>query len=209
MSTLPLFREERPDRLMEVVARYPFGLLISHVSGEPFVSHVPMLVERDRGSFVVLGHLARANPQCAALQSGGQVLAVFPGPDGYISPSWYESPGVPTWNYVAVHLKGRVRMIDDPHELRGLLKRLTSRFEAEAGACSSPASLVEHFEGLLPHIVGFAIVADCVEGRFKLSQNRPWVDRVRVATVLRGSGRGSAMELAEFMDRVREESDRG
>ncbi|MHB1943174.1 MAG: FMN-binding negative transcriptional regulator [Acidiferrobacteraceae bacterium] len=202
----PLFCEERPDRLMEIVARYPFGLLISDASGEPLVSHVPMLVEQDRGSIVVLGHLARANPQCAALQSGGQMLAVFSGPDSYVSPSWYESPGVPTWNYVAVHLKGRARMIDDPPELRGVLERLTARFETEAGACSSSASLVERFEGLLPHIVGFALVADRVEGRFKLSQNRPWVDRVCVATALRGSGRSAAMELAAFMDRAREEA---
>ena len=98
-------------------------------------SQIQFLLERRDGRFILQGHLARANPQLADLDGGGEALAIFEGPHAYISPSWYEAgPAVPTWNYAAVHAYGAARTIADPDWLRGLLQRLTERHEAREPA---------------------------------------------------------------------------
>ncbi|MHB1951136.1 MAG: FMN-binding negative transcriptional regulator [Acidiferrobacteraceae bacterium] len=199
------FREQRLDRLREAVDRNPFGLLISRGLPEPVVTHLPMLLESGPGSLTVIGHMARANPHAEILRSEGRALIVFPGPHAYVSPFWYETPGVPTWNYIAVHLRGRVRVVDDTVEVRGLIERLTARFEAEA-AREGGNGLMEWFKHLLPEVVGFIMDVDEMEGKFKLSQNRPPVDQARVAGMLRRSPRSMDQELAAWMDRVSAEA---
>ena len=194
------FREQRLDRLMEVANRHPFGLLISTVDHEPVVSHLPMLFEAGPGSLVVIGHMARANPHAELLRSGGRALVVFSGPHGYVSPFWYETPGVPTWNYIAVHLKGRVRVIDDAAEVRGMIERMIERFEPGTEAERRRHELIGRFQHLLAQIVGFAVDVERMEGKFKLSQNRPLVDQGRVAEALRRSARAMDQELAQWMD---------
>lgn len=196
------FREQRLDRLLEVANRYPFGLLISTVDHEPVVSHLPMLLEAGPGSLVVIGHMARANPHAEILRSGGRALVVFSGPHGYVSPYWYETPGVPTWNYITVHLKGRVRVVDETGEVRGLIERMIERFESGTEAEQRRQELVGRFQHLLTQITGFAVDVEQMEGKFKLSQNRPLVDQRRVAGALRSSARAMDHELAQWMDEV-------
>lgn len=94
------FKETNPERIAELIKSYPFGALVTAPDGVPFISHLPLLFESAVGAHgKLLGHMARANPQWQHFAAGSEVLAVVQGPQAYVSPSWYSSPGVPTWNY--------------------------------------------------------------------------------------------------------------
>src|SRR5687767_2953761 len=113
------YAEDRLDVLHDFIAAHPFGALVTATPDGPFASHVPFVLHRDRGARGVLeGHLARANPH-HRLDALGDALVIFQGPDAYVTPSWYPSKAehgkaVPTWNYVAVHAGGPLRVVDDP-----------------------------------------------------------------------------------------------
>ena len=132
------------------------------------------------------GHVARANPQAADLDHGAEVLAIFPGPHAYISPSWYAAgPAVPTWNYASVHAYGTARAIGDREWLRDLVDRLSQRHEAREAAPWRMRDLpAAYLESMLGGIVGVEIAVSRLEGKFKLSQNRPAGDRPRIIAAL-------------------------
>ncbi len=164
-------------------------------------SHIPFLVARDGERLCLQGHLARPNPQGIALQSGGEVLAIFPGPDAYISPSWYaKGPSVPTWNYAAVHAYGRVSLKEDEVWLSSFLRRLVLRHEAGNRAPWRFEDLPEDYlRQMLAGIVGFEIAVDRLEGKWKLSQNRPAEDRPRIIAALEERGDAAGVAIARLM----------
>ena len=135
------------------------------------------------------------------------MLAIFSGPHAYISPSWYAGgPSVPTWNYVDVHAYGSVRLVEDRDWLRGLLRRLTERHEAGNPAPWRMQDLPEaYLAGMLEGIVGFDIAVTRLEGKYKLSQNRPAADRPRVIAALERQGDAGSLAVAQLM-REREPS---
>ncbi len=176
--------------LIAHIERHDFGLLVSHgarANGGLIASQIPFLIERRDGRLYLQGHLARANPQVADLDGASEALAIFQGPHAYISPSWYQAgPAVPTWNYAAVHAYGDARAIADPDWLRGLVRRLTERHEAREPA---PPWRMEdlpeaYLESMLNGIVGVEIAVSRLDGKFKLSQNRPAADRPRIIAAL-------------------------
>ena len=126
----PHFTERDSEVLIAHIERHDFGLLVSHGARdgdatELIASQIPFLVERRGDDVLLQGHIARPNPQAADLDNGAEVLAIFPGPHAYISPSWYEAgPAVPTWNYASVHAYGTVRASRDREWLRDVLDRL-------------------------------------------------------------------------------------
>jgi transcriptional regulator len=155
-------------------------------------------VERAAGDGLrLLGHFARANPHGQALLAAQHVMAIFQGPHAYISPSWYDHhPSVPTWNYAVVHAHGKARPIDED-ELRGLLARLSAKYESGRPAPWRMEDLAEDYVAkMVTAIAGFAIDVERIEGKFKLSQNRPGRDAERVAAALQGEGEA---ELARLM----------
>jgi transcriptional regulator len=197
------FSESRPELVQKLMRENSFATVVSMVDGAPFASHVPVLVESPPGdgALKIRGHLARANPQWRHLANGEQVLAIFHGPHGYVSPAWYADPqSVPTWNYAAVHAYGRAALLDTAG-LRTLLKALVDVHE---GAFARPwrfESLPADFvEGLLAAIVGFEISVDSVEAKLKLSQNRPPEDQRQVRDQLAASADPVARDVAAWMD---------
>ena len=182
----PAFTEARPAVLVAHIERHDFGLLVSHGGAGLVASHIPFLVERRGEELHLLGHLARPNPQVEDLRYGGEVLAIFDGPHAYVSPSWYAAgPAVPTWNYADVHAYGKVRAIEDGDWLRHLLLRLSDRHEAGNPAPWRMQDLPEpYLQGMLKGIIGLDITVSRLEGKFKLSQNRPAADRPRVIAAL-------------------------
>ena len=138
----------------------------------------------------LLGHVARANAQWQALQQAEHVVALFEGPHGYVSPSWYANhPAVPTWNYAVVHAHGKVLPLDEAG-LRELLARLSATYEAGGPSPWRMQDLPEEFVArMLGVIAGFALEVDRLEGKFKLSQNRPGDDAERVAARARRARR--------------------
>jgi transcriptional regulator len=180
-----------------------FATVVTAAGGVPFASHVPVLIDGQsvEGGLKIRGHFARANPH--PLADGEEMLAIFLGPHGYVSPSWYEGPrNVPTWNYVAVHAYGRVRQLGQS-EARAVVKDLTDLHERTAAAPWRMESLPDDYvEKMLTAIVGFEIAVDRLEGKMKLSQNRSPEDQRRVRDQLAGSGDAAARDVAAWMDRL-------
>jgi transcriptional regulator len=178
-----------------------FATLVSAGPGGMIASHVPLLHDPAGGpSGTLLGHLARPNPQVAALEAGAELLAIFPGPHAYVSPGWYATkPAVPTWNYTAVHAYGRARVL--PHEeLEPLLRRLSETYEAGRAAPWRFEDQPAGFTGdMMRGIVGFALPIERLEGKAKLSQNRPAADRAGVVAGLTEAGDANSLAIAALM----------
>jgi transcriptional regulator len=194
------FTEADPARLHALIEAYPFGLLVSALDGEPYATHLPLVLDRGHGRLGRLRcHVARANPHWRGLESGGACLVVFQGPNAYVSPNWYDQhPAVPTWNYAAVHAYGRARAMDDA-ALRGLLDDLSAIHEAGQPVPWTSAKLTEEwFAGMRKAVVGLEIEIRRLEGKFKLSQNRPAGDRLKVIEALDKGGE-SARAVAAMM----------
>lgn len=181
------FAETDRSTQIEFVRQYNFGILVCVLDGEPQVSHIPFLVDdsgQDAGSgpgcgIQLRGHLARANPHWKHLQNNN-CLAIFQGPHAYISPTWYQSPGVPTWNYTAVHMKGKATLIDDSSGLHRIVEQLSEQHE---GGNPNPWQ-GNYAPAMLNAIVGFSIDVTSIEAKFKLSQNRPDADKDSVLEAL-------------------------
>jgi len=195
------FQENGRERLIAFIRDHSFGLLVSNRDGLPFASHLPFLLEAGAdGDARLLGHMARANAQWRSFENGDPVLAIFQGPHAYVSPSWYLSPGVPTWNYAVVHVYGRTRLIDDAQVTRALLERLTAVHESRSAQPWKLSAAEAQYDRLLDAIVGFEIQITDIQGKFKLSQNRPAQDRREVIERLRKAGSACDVALADLME---------
>jgi transcriptional regulator len=196
----PMFKEDRIEPLLDAIRGTGLALLVTQTKDGLIASHVPMLLDPDPAPYgTLIGHLARPNPQ--ARGSVGEALAIFQGPDAYVTPSWYETKRqtgkvVPTWNYVAIHAYGPVEFFDDPQRLRAVVTRLTERQEAPRtdpwAVSDAPADFIDV---MLKGIVGFALPIARLEGKWKMSQNRPAEDRAGVAAGLRDEGRADVAGL--------------
>jgi len=201
----PAFTEAGSEVLIAHIEQYEFGLLVSHGAAGLVASHIPFLVERDGSVLHLHGHLARPNPQVGDLARAGEVLTLFHGPHAYVSPRWYTAgPSVPTWNYVDVHAYGTVRLVDDDNWLRRFLHRLSERHEARNPDPWRMQDLPEaYLQGMLKGIIGLDITVARLEGKYKLSQNRPVADRPGIIAALEAQGDADAGAVARLM-RVRE-----
>lgn len=198
------FAQTDHNHLFDLIEAHAFGLLISGASkadggSDMIASHVPFLLDRTRGEHgTLVCHLAAANNQIATLD-GQEVLCIFQGPHGYVSPNWYaKKPAVPTWNYMVVHAYGRARVSRDLAGLRAIVDRLSKIYEGPEGwqLDDEPDSF---FTGMARGIVGIEIPVTKLEGKFKLSQNRPLADIDGVIDNLRRLGGEGNLALAEAM----------
>ena len=188
------FAVENRVALDNVIRDNPFGLLIGELEGSPFATHLPFLLDGDR----LLSHFARGNPHWKSIDGRAEMLAVFSGPHAYVSPRWYEAEqAVPTWNYVAVHVYGAPRVIEDPVRLRDLLDRLVTEYEGDAWSLGGRDA--DFTDRMSRGIVAFEMPVERIEGKFKLSQNRPVEDRRRVITELEKPAAGQNTDLARLM----------
>jgi transcriptional regulator len=202
----PLFREDRVPVLHEMIAEIGFGTLVT-LGGDGLVaSHVPMLIDPQPAPFGTLrGHVARANPQWRDPSAAVEALAVFVGANAYITPGWYATKRqtgkvVPTWNYVAVHAYGKLEFFDDAERLLGVVTRLTDLHEAKSAVpwqvSDAPADFVQ---GMLRAIVGFALPISRLEGKWKMSQNRPAGEHDGIVAGLRAEGGEAEAAIADLV----------
>jgi len=168
-----------------------FGQLISNVGGKLFSTHMPFLLSHDKTK--IIGHLALQNPQHSDLD-GQEVLVTLQGPHDYISPSWYASPGVPTWNYQAVHVYGKASVFSSAEKIQNVVEDLTKKYESTLRQPWSP----EYNAAKLNAIVGVEIAISEIQCKYKLSQNRSTQDRKQVVAQLNEIG---SHELASSMVR--------
>lgn len=168
-----------------------FGQIVSNVEGRIFSTHIPFLLSEDRTK--IIGHLAVQNPQHNEL-GGQEVLVTFEGAHDYISPGWYSSPGVPTWNYQAVHIYGECKVFRNAEELKKVVDALTNKYEAALEKPWRP----EYNPSMLGAIVGIEISICEIQCKFKLSQNRSSQDKAQVIKKLDALG---SSKLSEAMAR--------
>ncbi len=180
-----------------------FGILISQVDGKISGTHIPMELDQDEhGEDILVGHLAKANPQSKNLKDNQEVLAIFNGPYSYISSSWYQKENVPTRNYVAVHIYGKVKVIEGK-ELLESLKKLIDKYEQYS---ENPVSMEKMSSRTLKQrhgIVGFSIKIHEIQGAYKLSQNRDETDYHNILNELKKVGDSNSMGIAAAMKKVK------
>lgn len=195
------FRVEDHEHALAVLHAHPFATLVSLDEAGPLVTHLPLHLQRAEGGCVLLGHLARANPHQAALQDGAQATAIFHGGDAFVSPSCYvKREAVPTWNYIVVHVLGRIARVDDSEGKELILKALIDRHDPPYHATCNELS-PEFRERMKGAIVGLRLEVAQIHATFKLSQNRPAADQKGVLQALQ-RGDAAAQGLADWMRRL-------
>lgn len=189
--------------LHAVMQEHPFATLVSAGGGEPQFTHLPLVASESGEALTLLGHIARANPHGERLREGDAVVAIFHGPNGYVSPRWYTTrEAVPTWNYVVVHAHGRLARVEDGAGKERILEALIDAHDP-AWRARWDVELSEDFrEKTKGAIVGLQITVGRIEGKFKLSQNRPAQDRANVLAAMERGG-GDDRALAAWMRRLR------
>lgn len=201
MYTPQSFQVDDLATLHSLMRDYNFATLISHEAGSVVATHLPFLLDADRGpNGTLVSHMARANPHWQSWTESTEVVVIFQGPHSYISPSWYVNQiAVPTWNYAAVHAYGTPSLLDDRESLRDIIDRLVAFQEGPLGNPWDPSQAEPMVEALLEAIVGFEIAIDRLEGKFKFNQNRSREDQESVAQALEGTSDPSHRAVADIM----------
>jgi transcriptional regulator len=187
--------------LLEAMRAHSFTILFGTAEdGSPSATHLPLLVKEEGEHGLLEGHFAKANPHWKAL-AGRETLVVFPGPHSYVSPSLYvEELSVPTWNYIAIHAYGTLELVEDDSSKQRLVEELIVQHEP-AYLHRWLATPDSYKRTMLTGIMGFRIPITRIEGKFKLSQNRPEADRLNVRNA-QAAGSDDERELARWMDRL-------
>lgn len=203
----PFHEQESSELCAEVMRGHPFATLIVTQDNLPVVTHLPLMLDAE--AKVLRGHIARANPIAKMdLSAPHHCMAVFHGPDAYVSPAWYQTKKdngkvVPTWNYVVVHVTGQLRLVSDRDWVLSAVTDLTNVHEHSIGSdwqvADAPASYVDI---LLKAIIGVELPIEAVTGKFKLSQNKSSADLEGVIAGLHGTERPEDKQVAEWMERV-------
>lgn len=190
-------------RTLQIIRDCPFATLVSVNEGAPVLNHLPLILDSptENIGLRLLGHMSTRNPQASHLGQDGRVTAIFHGPHTYITPTWYVGREVPTWNYVVIHVSGRIRWIREFKPLISLLRKMTDAFEgdhANRWRFALPNDLQNEAE-LTSAIVGFEIDGESVESKFKLSQNRASEDREGVLRGLESRSDEMSRRVLELM----------
>ena len=194
MHPSPFFAETDRARIAAIVRGNPFGILVSADSQGMAATHIPFDLRETEQGWELWGHLAAGNGQCAGIAAGAEAMAVFSGPHAYVSPSWYAAgPAVPTWNYVAVTIWGRLEVVDDP---AGGLEALSAMDPVGFSVAGLDA---EYRARMFRGIRAFVLRAERVQAVWKMSQNKSEADRAGVVAALREQGGEGNRAVAELM----------
>ena len=208
MYEVEAFREDRVEVMHALIKAHPLATLVTHTAQGLDANHIPLLIDPEptpRGT--LLGHVARSNPVWHTWGGGAEVLAIFQGPQGYISPSWYPSKRdtgkvVPTWNYAVVHAHGIPVVHEDAEWLRKLVTRLTESQESQR---EQPWQVTDaphdYINTMLKGIVGLEITVSRLQGKWKMSQNRLPQDREGVVKGLETRGDETSLAMLQVLRR--------
>ena len=200
------FAEPRIEALHELIHARPLATLVTLSSVGLDANHIPLRLSPEPVPFGALrGHVARANPVWKETPRDAEVLAIFQGPEAYVTPSWYPTKAetgkvVPTWNYAVAHVHGRLRVVDDPAWISAQIEELTAHSEASfAQPWQVDEAPADYIEKLIGAVVGIEIVITRLVGKWKVSQNQPMENRIGVMKGLRAAGHA---EMAEMVERT-------
>ena len=206
MYTPEAFAVDDLTVIHEFLRRHPFAILVTSTAQGLVATHLPFLFDPGRGPHgTLIGHVSRANPQWRDADTTAEALAIFSGPETYVSPNWYPAKQetgrvVPTWNYAAVHAYGIPRFFDDAEQLRHVVTQLTDTHEA---ASPAPWKVTDappaYIDGQLKAIVGIELPITRIEGKLKFNQNRSAEDRAGVIHALHALNDPRKTEVADLM----------
>jgi transcriptional regulator len=197
------FAETDPERLAAIIGDHNFGTLITAGPQGLLATHLPFVADPTRPLNRLHAHMAKANPHWRDVGEGADALAIFQGPHAYVSASWYANRRVPTWNYIAVHVYGRVRILHRPEEVLDVLARTVTHQEAHRPA---PWRIEDqpdgYIRGMANGIVALELEIARIEGKAKLSQNVPRADQEGAVAGLMREGDELSLATAEAMRRA-------
>ncbi len=197
------YKNENINEVKEFLKQNSFGILISSVNGKHWGTHIPLELEKDElGGDSLYGHISKNNPQWDCFKENEEVLAIFNGPHAYVSSSWYNHENVPTWNYIAVHVYGKLSILNE-QELMGSLKRLVDKYESNSENPVKVDKLSENTLKSIKGIVGFKIKIENIHSAYKLSQNRNDEDHHNIVKELQNTKDYLSMETSEIMENNR------
>jgi transcriptional regulator len=209
-----MFREERIEVLHAAMLEIGAAAIVGHGPEGLVATHVPIELDPEPAPWgTIRCHFARPNPHAQTIADGRELLLIFQGPQGYVTPNWYPSKRetgkvVPTWNYTAIHAYGRATVFEDVARLRAHLGALTDRFEASSAVPwkidDAPA---DYIDGMCRAIIGFEFRLSRIEGKWKMSQNKAPHDRLGVIAGLRAQDSDNSCALAEMVEAARDDGE--
>lgn len=199
-----LYRNHDLPEVEKFLQQHSFAALISFHEGRHWATHLPLELEVNaQGEKVLWGHLSRANPQWKSFTENRTVMAIFTGPHAYISASWYDHVNVPTWNYMAVHVYGKVKLLEG-EQLQEALRRLVNKYEMQSENPVSVDTMPKEFlQKEMKGVVGFEISIDSMEAAWKLSQNRDDANYSQIIAELEKLNSLNASQVADEMKKLR------
>jgi transcriptional regulator len=172
MFTPTHYKNEDINEIKDFLRNNSFGILVNQVDGKPWATHIPLELDvNSQGDDVLVGHIAKANPQWKYFKPDTQVLCIFNGPHSYVSSSWYKEEEVPTWNYIAVHVYGTLKIQSEAALLEALHK-LVDKYEAGSKEPVSSRDMSPKTMRQIKGVVGFEIKVEDIQATYKLSQGR-------------------------------------
>lgn len=195
----PYYENKDFEEIKRFLGENSFGIMINVVDNKPWGTHIPLELEQDEnGADILVGHIAKANPQWKSFEDASEVLCIFNGPHAYVSSSWYKEEEVPTWNYIAVHVYGKLTVLNE-EETMASMHRLVGKYEA---ASKNPISLNDMSPKTLRQVkgvVGFQIQITDVQATYKLSQTRT-EDHANIISELKERSDSGSRAIADAMD---------
>lgn len=196
------FRNNNQQEIEAFIIKNSFAVLITHHQQKTFATHIPVELETlATGEKVLHGHISRGNPQWRSFENSDEVLVIFSGAHSYVSSSWYNHLNVPTWNYIAVHVSGHLRMLNE-EELFASLKKLVDKYEVISKNPVTVEGMEDYMRNQIKGIVGFEMKIEKMEGKWKMSQNRDEEDYKNIIKELEQLDE-NAKAVAEEMKRIR------
>ncbi|MGC4039638.1 MAG: FMN-binding negative transcriptional regulator [Flavobacterium sp.] len=182
-----LYKNENQQEIQDFIHQNGFAILVNQTNGKLWATHIPLLLEEKDGKQFLAGHISAENPQAESFKTNAEVLAVFSGAHAYVSSSWYDHENVPTWNYIAVHIYGKLRIhsLDESIEA---LKKLVDKYEARSKKPVRVEDLSKKTMMQARGIVSFEIEISSIEAKKKLSQNRDDRNYKNIISELENSG---------------------
>lgn len=198
-----LYKNEDKESIRKFLKENAFGLLINQTNGKLWATHIPLELEINKeGEEVLMGHISKENPQWTAFDSNDQILAVFTGAHSYISPSWYDHENVPTWNFTAVHVYGKIKIVEGDAVIDSLTK-LVDKYEQNSKCPVQVANLSKKTMMEARGIVAFEIKIEEIQAQTKMSQNRDDKNYTNIISELKNTGNPQSIAVAEEMAKYR------
>ena len=198
-----IYKNENLEEIKDFIQKNSFGILVNLTDGKLWATHIPLELDKnEQGEDVLYGHISKENPQWKSFVSNNEILAIFSGPHSYISSSWYDHENVPTWNYLAVHIYGTLKIIKGKAVINSL-KKLIDKYETPSENPIAIENLSKETMREIQGIVAFEITINEIQAVTKLSQNRDDKNYKNIISELEKTKQTNSIAIAKEMSKCR------